>query len=254
MKKFRSAFRVFFIITFTLTSYLFYLIFYGILRMLRIRFEPLRNRYMKFWAKGMSFILNIRTVTIGKAPDPPFFLVSNHLSYIDIVTLNLNLKCTFVAKKEVRKWPVLGFMVAKTGVIFVDRSRKRDVKRVNSLISNSMNAYQGVVVFPEGTTSGGTGILPFRAPLLEFPASENIPVHYASLRYETDEEGGDLPAERSVCFYGGRDALHKHVMMLAGNRKINCTVRFSDSPVSNPIRKELAIELQKKVSSIFEPM
>jgi 1-acyl-sn-glycerol-3-phosphate acyltransferase len=202
----------------------------------------------------MTKILNIHIEVEGEAPEPPFFLVSNHLSYIDIIPLFLNLKCTFVAKREVRRWPVLGFMVATMGVIFVDRSRKRDVKRVNSILTKSLTKHQGVVVFPEGTTSGGDSVLPFRPPLLEFPAACKIPVYYSTVRYETDTGHGDLPAERSVCFYGARDPFHKHVAMLAGNRRISCRMSFSGEPLILENRKDLADELQKRVSSLFEPM
>lgn len=254
MKRIRSVFRVALILIFTLVSYFFYWIAYGLINLLGLNYQPLRNAYMRFWSRGMAFILNIRIKIIGTPPKAPFFLVSNHLSYIDIIPLFLHLRCTFVAKKEVRKWPLLGYMVATMGVIFVDRSRKRDVKRVNDLLRKSLTSYQGVIVFPEGTTSGGDKIFPFRPPLLEFPAAEQIPVHYSSIRYETDERSGDLPAERSVCFYGARDPFHKHVAMLAGNRQINCTIHFSSFPVTAGDRKQLAEQLRKKVSSIFEPM
>lgn len=254
MRKFRSIFKVSLLVLYTTTTYLLYLGPHAVSRLLGLNYQPIRNLHMNTWARGVSKILNIQIKVEGEAPKPPFFLVSNHLSYIDIVPMFLKLKCTFVAKKEVRSWPVLGFMVATMGVIFVDRSRKRDVKRVNSILTNSLTKYQGVVVFPEGTTSGGEKILPFRPPLLEYPSSEEIPVCFASIRYETDTAKGDLPAERSVCFYGARDPFHKHVMMLAANRRITCTMTFSDKAVIRKNRKELADELQKRVSEIFEPM
>jgi len=216
--------------------------------------ERWRNLFMRTWSKGMCLFLNIRVNRIGSAPDAPFFLVSNHLSYIDIIPLFLNLRCTFVAKKEVRSWPVLGFMVNAVGVIFVDRGRKRDVKRVNSLISKSLNKHQGMIVFPEGTTSGGDRILPFRPPLLEYPAATGTPVHYTAIRYETDEERGDLPAEQSVCFYGAREPFHKHVFKLAKNRKITCTIRFGEGSVTETDRKQLAEKLREKVIEIHQPM
>lgn len=254
MRKFRPIFRVSLLVLFTMTTYLLYLLPYAFYRLTGLNYQPLRNLHMNTWSRGVSKIFNIHIDVVGKPPKPPFFLVSNHLSYIDIVPMFLNLKCTFVAKKEVRNWPVLGFMVATMGVIFVNRSRKRDVKRVNTILTKSLTKYQGVVIFPEGTTSGGEKILPFRPPLLEYPSSLEIPVYYASIRYETDTAHGDLPAERSVCFYGARDPFLKHVMMLASNHKITCTMTFSDKPVVRKDRKELADELHKRVSEIFEPM
>lgn len=197
--------------------------------------------------------LNIKVKTEGDPPQAPFFLVSNHLSYIDIIPLYLNLKCTFVAKKEVRSWPLLGFMVKTMGVIFIDRSRKRDVTRVNDILSQSLNKYQGIILFPEGTTSAGGSLLSFRPPLLDYPASEEIPVYYSTIHYRTAEDKGDPPANESVCFYGARDPFHKHVLKLAKNRRVDCTIRFCSDPVQRSDRKELAQKLHSSMSEIFEP-
>ena len=253
MRTFIASVKIFFLIAYTLSLYLIYLLIYAFLWLLKLPYEPLRNLYMYLWSKGMCGVLNIRVKTEGLPPEAPFFLVSNHLSYIDIIPLYLNLKCTFVAKKEVRSWPLLGFMVKTMGVIFIDRSRKRDVTRVNEILSKSLNKHQGMILFPEGTTSGGERLLPFRPSLLDYPASEGMPVHYATIHYRTAEEEGDRPADESVCFYGARDPFQKHVLKLAKNRRIDCTIRFCSEPVQSGDRKELAQKLHSGMSEIFEP-
>lgn len=254
MRIFRIFRRLLILFFYTLTLYTVYLIGLGLLSLFGFSRASWRNLFMQTWSAGSARILNIRVKKNGFPPSPPFFLVSNHLSYIDIIVLYKHLKCTFVAKKEVRSWPLLGFMVSTTGVIFIDRKIKRDVKRVNKRLSESLNKNQGIVVFPEGTTSGGYDVLPFRAPLLQFPASASMPVHFAAVRYKTDEEKGDPPAEQSVCFYGAREPIHHHLLKLAGNRKIECTIRFGDHPVVESDRKELAAQLRREVSKIFDPM
>lgn len=206
---------------------------------------------MAFWSKGSALILNMYIQTIGSPPQPPFILVLNHLSYLDIVPVFLSTNCTFVAKKEVRSWPLLGYMIKMMGVIFVDRSRKRDVVRVNRLLTENLNDKQGIVLFPEGTSSGGKEVLPFRSPLLEFPASEKLPVHVASLTYETTH--ADEPAEESVCFFGKRHSFPEHLFKMGRNKKIYCTIRFGESTVTNSNRKKLAEQLREEVIKIFEP-
>lgn len=248
-----ASVKVFLLILYTLITYGIYLIVYLLLKPFSIPFQPWRNLFMFVWAKGMRLILNIHIQKEGIPPSPPFFLVSNHLSYVDIIPIYLNLNCTFVAKKEVRSWPLLGFMVKTTGVVFVDRSRKRDITRVNEILSQSLNKYQGMVLFPEGTTSGGERVLPFRPSLLDYPAVNNIPVYYASIQYKTDEESGDLPAEQSVCFYGAREPFHEHVLKLASNRRIDCKITFCSEPVQCDDRKELARKLHYGINTIFEP-
>lgn len=239
---------------YTFSTFTIYMVGYILVKLFRLSTEPWRNLFMRTWSFGMSKVLNLHIKTIGTPPKAPFFLVSNHLSYIDIVPLFLHLKCTFVAKKEVRSWPVLGFMVKSVGVIFIDRTRKRDITRVNEILSGSLNKHQGMIVFPEGTTSAGTRVLPFRASLLQFPASTKIPVYYCALRYETDEDKGDKHAEESVCFYGAREPIHVHLFKMASNRRVDCTIRFGDEPVISDDRKELTEKLHRKIDEIFVPM
>ena len=245
MRNFRASVKVFLLIFFTLISYAGYFIIYLLIRLVGFSFEAWRNQYMRFWAKSVARILNIHFQVSGTPPDAPFILVSNHLSYIDIVPMFINMDCTFVAKKEVASWPLLGPMVKYTGVIFVDRSIKRDLTRVNELLSKSLNKNQGIVLFPEGTTTGGDKVLPFRSSLLNYPASATIPVHYSVIQYQTSED--DPPADETVCFYGARDPFHKHVFKLAGNKRIECKVVYSKDFVIEADRKGLAEKLHRKV-------
>lgn len=251
MNHIRAVVKIFLLIVYTLTSYGVYLLGYSLLKIFRLRTEPWRNLYMRIWAVGSAGIINIKINTEGNPPSPPFFLVANHLSYVDIIPLFVNLKCTFVAKMEVKSWPVLGPMVKWVGVIFIDRTKKRDVSRVNEILSNELNKHQGIVIFPEGTSSGGENVLPFRSSLLHYPADQQIPVHYATIHYATDE--GDLHAHESVCFYGGRDPFGAHVYKLAQTKKIYCTIRFGKKPVLEKDRKILSEKLYERVLEDFTP-
>jgi 1-acyl-sn-glycerol-3-phosphate acyltransferase len=204
---------------------------------------------MHFWSAGSALIVNMKIKAVGTPPKAPFIMVANHLSYLDIIPIYLHTNCTFVAKKAVRSWPLIGTMVAAMGVIFVDRSRKRDVIRVNRLLTENLNEQQGIVLFPEGTSSGGREVLPFRSPLLEFPASKSIPVYYASISYETSLK--DETAGQSVCFFGQRHSFPEHVFKMAKNRRIKCTIRFGKNPVKKSDRKELADSLRSEINQIF---
>lgn len=241
------------LLLFVLGSYLFYWPFYMMVRW-HVRWRQIwRNGYMRFWSRSICRILRMKVTVEGKPPEPPFFLVSNHLSYLDIVPLFLTTRSTFVAKREVRHWPVLGYLVYTMGVLFVDRGRRSDVVRVNRLIQNALTPQQGLILFPEGTTSGGDAVYPFKPSLLEIPARSKFPVHVAAIFYETDETSGDLPAEQSVCYYGARETIHKHLVKLAGNRQIHCTIRFGETAVESSDRKDLAKRLRDEVEHIFEP-
>ncbi|NBC66244.1 MAG: hypothetical protein GVY07_11400 [Bacteroidetes bacterium] len=247
MRNLRASVKVSLLILFTLLSYTGYFAIYLPLRLFDLSYEAWRNLYMRFWSKTVARILSVRFHVKGTPPEAPFILVSNHLSYIDIVPMFMNMNCTFVAKKAVESWPLLGPMVKYTGVIFVDRSIKRDVTRVNELLSKSLNKHQGIVLFPEGTTTGGDRVLPFRSSLLNYPASASIPVYFSVIQYKTSED--DPSADETVCFYGARDPFHKHVFKLAGNKKIDCHVVYSGETVRSSDRKDLAQKLQEKVEN-----
>lgn len=250
MKSLRAAIRLTLLIGYTAIAFLVYIPFYGLLKLFGLSTGPLRNLYMRSWARAAGIGFNMKVKVVGDVPQPPFFLVSNHLSYIDILPLYYALKCTFVAKKEVRGWPLLGFVVMAMDVIFIDRSRKRDVKRVNEIISKAMDRHQGIVFFPEGTASPGEKLLPFRPSLLEFPAETETPVYYATIHYETSE--GDMPARESVCWFGG-ESFGGHLWKMAMNDRVDCTIRFGPEPVVSNDRKELASQLRKKMKAQFVP-
>ncbi|MEX2477627.1 MAG: 1-acyl-sn-glycerol-3-phosphate acyltransferase [Gracilimonas sp.] len=251
MNKIRGFIKLITLLIFTLTTYSIFFIGLIIPKIFRQRYEPWRNLFMRTWAEGTAFIFNMKLTIEGNPPKAPFFLVSNHLSYLDIVPLYLSLRCTFVAKKAVQSWPVLGFMVDSVGVIFVDRNRRTDVKRVNELMSDSMNKYQGLILFPEGTSSGGESVLPFHASLLQYPAREEVPIHVTSISYKTGPK--DKSARDSVCFFGARHGFLEHLMKLAQTRKIECTIRFGKETAQSNDRKELAEKLHRNVQEIFEP-
>lgn len=251
MRKGIAIIKILALILFTLVYYFCFLICLLPVQLAGLSFETLRNRGMRFWSSGICKIFNVRIVVQGKVPEAPFIMVLNHLSYLDIVPVFLHTNCTFVAKKEVRSWPVLGFMINTMGVIFVDRTRKKDVMRVNQLLRENLNTLQGITLFPEGTSTGGEKVYPFRSPLLEFPAAEHIPVHAAALRYETS--ASDKPARESVCFYGARESFAAHVFKMAQNRSVTCYITFGETTVLHEDRKELALRLHEEVNKLFIP-
>lgn len=251
MSKARGLIKLTLLVIFTLSTYTIFFIGLIIPKLFKQTYEPWRNLFMRTWSEGVAFIFNIIVQIEGKPPKAPFFLVSNHLSYLDIVPLYKSLRGTFVAKKAVQSWPVLGFMVDSVGVIFVDRNRRADVKRVNELLSQSMNEYQGLILFPEGTSSGGEEVLPFHASLLQYPADNEILVHVAAISYETADS--DLHARDSVCFFGRRDGFLEHLMKLAQTTKVDCVIRFGEKTAVSNDRKALAEQLHQNVKEIFSP-
>jgi 1-acyl-sn-glycerol-3-phosphate acyltransferase len=210
-------------------------------------FEPWRNRCMGRWGRWVMAILGIRAEIRGTPPEPPFFLVSNHISYLDIVVLSSVLKTTFISKAEVSRWPVMGMISKSLGILFINRRRHRDIPRLNRKLARQVHEHQGVVLFPEGTTSSGEEVLEFRPPLLEFPASQEFEVSAVCLTYRTGEN--DPPAADSIGWDGGENLL-SHFFNMARNRRIFVTLTFGKRTMHHHDRKELARLLHREVSRL----
>jgi len=241
------------VIVVTLGVYSVFITGFGVLRFFKKPVDSWRNKSLCVWGQMAAKTLSIDVKVNGSPPEPPFFLVSNHLSYVDIIVLFSQLNTTFVAKSEVANWPVIGFIARTIGVVFIDRKRRSDVARVNEEISNSVTVNRGLTLFPEGTTSPGAKVLRFRAALLEFPARSDLGAHYCAISYSTGGANMEDHAYETVSWWGVSE-LHTHIIRLAKEPSIKATIAFGDSVVKESDRKILAAKLHRKVSEIFTPM
>lgn len=210
-----------------------------------------KNTVIGYWAWLVSKITGMRIHLKGTPPEPPFFLVANHLSYMDVVPLWLCLDGTFIAKSEVRSWPFFGWATRTLGVIFIDRKVRRDVQRVNALIASAITNDQGVIVFPEGTSSRGAEVKPFHASLLEFPASSAIPVSYATVTYRSYDP--ESPAHTHICWWGEMP-FFSHFWELLTLPGFEATITFGKRKLVESDRKMLAGRLRQAVSDDFHPV
>jgi 1-acyl-sn-glycerol-3-phosphate acyltransferase len=213
--------------------------------------RAVRRHLLRTWAVGVARLLGVRIAIDGAAPEPPFFLVSNHLSYLDIVVYAASMPARFVAKREVRRWPVLGFLAWAAGTIFIDRDIKRDALRVLDDLSKAVGDGDGVVVFAEATSTAGHRVLPFRPALLEWAARNGHPVHYASIGYRTPAES--VPAHLAVCWWGDM-TFGAHLVGVCRLSWIEATIRTGDAPITERDRKRLADRLHRAVSEQFTPV
>jgi 1-acyl-sn-glycerol-3-phosphate acyltransferase len=213
--------------------------------------QAVRRTVFRVWSLGVTRLLGVHIVVEGGVPEPPFFLVSNHLSYLDIVVYAAGMPCRFVAKREVRHWPVVGFLARVGGTIFIDRTLKRDAVRVLDDLGRAVHDGDGVVVFAEATSTPGHTVLPFRPALLEWAARTGYPVHFASIAYRTPEAAP--PAHLAVCWWGDM-TFGRHLVALSRLPRIEATVRYGDTPIAERDRKRLAARLQRAVAAQFTPV
>lgn len=210
-----------------------------------------RQVVFHWWSRSFAILARMEVETIGKAPKPPFFLVSNHLSYVDIPALRLAANGIFVAKSEVKDWFLAGAMIRNMGNVFIDRKNRRDIPRAGREVIRKLDEQEGVILFPEGTSTKGETVLPFNSSFLEFAASTDLPVSYAAIRYVTPE-GGPTPSE-SVCWWDDTGFL-KHMWLLFTLSSFKAVIKFGEEPVTDIDRKQLAATLHRRVEDAFIPM
>lgn len=210
-----------------------------------------RNFNFRTWARLTNAILGMRVEGKGTPPRAPFFLVSNHLSYMDIVAFAAQLDCVFIAKSEVANWPVLGLLCRSMGTIFVDRNSRMDVLRVNRLIEQALRSGKGVLLFPEGTSTPGVEVLPFHSALLEPAVQQGCPVSFATVSYRTPI--GQAPAHLSVCWWGEM-AFLSHFYELLHLKSVEATLVFGSYSIRADDRKVLARKLSQAVREELIPV
>ena len=210
-----------------------------------------RQIIFRSWARSFLVISGMTVEVIGTPPRAPFLLVSNHLSYVDIAAFRAVLETVFVAKSDIRNWFLAGWIVRDLGTIFIDRRNRRDIPRVGSEIKQRLDEGEGVVVFPEGTSTKGEEVLPFNSSLLEFAAKENLPVSYASINYRTPDD--EPNASEIVCWWDDT-VFMEHLWKLLSLKEFTAIINFGDTPLIKSNRKELAHELREKVKEKFIPV
>lgn len=144
---------------------------------------PGRMQRVGWWSAKMLHVLGIGLRHTGTLHAGPLLVVANHVSWLDILAINAVRPVRFVSKADVRHWPLLGWLVACGGTLFIERERKRDALRVVHQVAQALRGGGIVAVFPEGTTSDGHGVLPFHANLLQAAIATESPVQPLALRY-----------------------------------------------------------------------
>jgi len=151
----------------------------------------------------------------------------------------------FVAKRDVASWPLFGSLAHAAGTIFVERERRFSSNKAVDLISETIAVSAVVVLFPEGTSSDGSTVLPFKSALLESAVQLRSPIAAASIDYSLDN--GSVADE--VCYW--RDmTLVPHLLNVLFKREIRANYSFSPAKVRSGNRKEIARELRDEVVSM----
>jgi 1-acyl-sn-glycerol-3-phosphate acyltransferase len=150
----------------------------------------LRERLVRGWSARLLRICRVEVERQDCAePLQHALIVSNHISWLDIFVINAVHPCRFVAKAEIRAWPVLGWLAAQAGTVFIARGNRRDLRHIFKGLVDALAQRQRVAFFPEGTTASQGSLLSFHANLFEAAIDARVPVQPYALAY-VDREGG----------------------------------------------------------------
>jgi 1-acyl-sn-glycerol-3-phosphate acyltransferase len=182
-----------------------------------------------------TILRRVGTEAIAEGEPPPHgLIVSNHLSYMDVLVYASLLPCLFVSKREVQDWPVMGRLASMAGTIYVERQRCADNRSAVGLMEQALDARVPVVLFPEGSSTDGSTLLPFRSPFFEPAIRAHADVTSAAIAYESST------AAESQLAYHGEDTFGPHLLLTFGQMRVRAHVAFSSAGRCYVDRKEAA--------------
>lgn len=212
------------------------------------RTDVARRQIVRTWHRTAARIVGIQIHALGPVASTGTLIAANHVSYIDIIALGALTGATFVAKSSVAHWPIIGFLARLTNTLFVDRTGTQSLTQVQA-ITATLNAGHSVVMFPEGTSTAGRTVLPFKSTLFEAArrTRQIAPVQPVTISYAKRRDGTDLPIdERRVHPWVGDDELVPHLWALLQHPGVVADVQFHKPVIAHTFasRKELAEHCQ----------
>ena len=148
--------------------------------------KPKKKHLIKWWCKKLLGSFNIKIIITGDIPRADLthaMIISNHISWADIHVLNSVLPLRFIAKSDIRHWPIFGFFASRVDTLFVDRAKKQDALKVIDITTACLQAGDRLCLFPEGTTTDGTCVLTFKSSLIEAAIRANTAIYPVAIRY-----------------------------------------------------------------------
>lgn len=183
-------------------------------------------RFVNRWMRTLCRIAGLRVHVSGQPANNPVLLVSNHISWHDIIVLQSLVGTGFVGKAEIRGWPLIGWLAHHGNTLFIKRGKRESFQETLAAMSERLRANQNIMLFPEGTTTTGESMLPFRSRLLEPALKLNLPIQPVAIWYK-----GKTMSCQQVAFVGDED-FFSHVLKTLGEQYIDVYVRFCEPVIT----------------------
>jgi 1-acyl-sn-glycerol-3-phosphate acyltransferase len=240
------------------TIYLLLLFAYGALN-LAVKRPKTRAQRAEWLHRFSATILRAMDITVsveGEFPEAGA-VISNHVTYIDIIVYAYVHRCIYVAKAEIGSWPVIGWMTTNVGTVYVKRGQGGQAAKAGSGIRVATDDGLVVMFFPEGTTGDGQTLLPFRSGLLAQARAEQMPVRAAHIEYTMSGKNPPGATVKEDISYYDDTPLGKHIFNFLKLRGVHATVKIAAAPVEFSAaaedRKIAAEEARAAVQALATP-
>ena len=205
-----------------------------------------RERMGSHWSRLLMRLMGVELRVRGTPLQGGGVFIANHVSWLDIPLIYACAPTRFVSKSEVRDWPVAGWLAEAAGTFYLRRGKGGARPLLNKLVPH-LRAQGSVVIFPEGTTTDGTDVLPFHPRLFCAAIESGQAVQPVALRYSVGSCGGNIAP------FVGDDDLVSHVARLLRNRELVAEAVFG-SPLDSAdrTREELADASRNSIQAALQ--
>jgi 1-acyl-sn-glycerol-3-phosphate acyltransferase len=212
-----------------------------------------RQRHIKQWSIKLLQICDVRVTiynqTIDVSKPLSALIVSNHISWLDIFVINSLHPCRFVAKSEIRNWPLIGWLSEKVGTIFISRAKLRDIRKIYQELVTIISTGERVVFSPEGTTAIQGMLRPFHSNLFEAAINAKMPIQPFALRY--------VSTKGIMCSgvdFVGKTTFSQSLMNVLKTKNIIAELIMLPIVLTNceSNRQELAKAIRKEITNALE--
>jgi 1-acyl-sn-glycerol-3-phosphate acyltransferase len=190
-----------------------------------------KMRLTKWWSKGLLKHFGVSVITHGKLPDDHLantMFLANHVSWLDIYALNSIIPLQFIAKSDINNWPILGYLVRKSGTIFINRDSRKDTSRIVITTTENLAIGGNVGFFPEGTTTDGTIIERFKSSIVQAAINAKSTIYPVAIRYPLAD--GNI---NTAVAYAGDTTMGEAMMNALKQKKTIVELHFL-APINSP--------------------
>lgn len=211
-------------------------------------------RILAFHTKACLFLMGIRVTHKGDKTPPRGLLVCNHVSYVDVLVLASWYPCLFLTSTDIEKDPILGTICRAANCIFADRNTTAKIKQDIREIRKRLASETPLVIFPEGTSTDGAQLYPFKSSLLSGAAGTGLPVRPLCLNYLT-ADGETIGRHRDSVFWYGDMTFFSHFLRLLSLREIRAELTVLPTiNTENLHRKDITSKAHDAIRQVHIPV